>query len=131
MRIPQVIFSLGLVLLVVLLLTPRRHPLAYHSNAEVELQGVVQEVQEFYCPVSGETGTHLTVATEKGSVLVHVAPSRFLNARQWQFAKGDRVEVIGSLIVLQGRQAVVARTITRGSEVVAVRKENGKPNWAE
>jgi len=129
MRIPQVIFSVGLVLVVVLLLTPRRHPLAYNTSAEVRIQGVVQEVQEFYCPVSGETGTHLKVATEKGTVQVHVAPTRFLSRKQWQFVKGDPVEIVGAAVTVQGRQGLMARTVIRGREVVALREENGKPVW--
>jgi len=131
MRAPHVIFSIGLVVLVILLLTPARRPLAYHPNAEVALQGVVQDVQEFYCPISGETGTHLTLATEKGSVQVHVAPSRFLSTKQWRFAKGEVVEVVGSPIKFQGREALIARSLTRGTETVAVRNENGKPFWVE
>lgn len=131
MKIPQVIFSLGLVVLVVLLLSPRRHPYAYTPASEVALQGVVQEVQDFYCPISGETGTHLIVATDKGTVQVHVAPSRYLNSKQLQFVKGDRVEVVGSPLVFQRRQALIARTIMRGPDVVAVRQANGKPLWVE
>ncbi len=131
MRIPHVVFSLGLVVLVVLLLTPRRHPLAYHPSAEVALQGVVQDVQEFYCPVSGETGTHLTLATKKGSVQVHVAPSRFLSKKQWSFSKGEIITVVGSPIEFRERQALIARSITRGTDTVAVRNEGGQPLWAE
>jgi len=131
MRAPHVIFSIGLVVLVVLLLTPARRPLAYHPNAEVALQGVVQDVQEFYCPISGETGTHLTLATEKGSVQVHVAPSRFLSTKQWKFSKGEVVMAVGSPIKFQGRQALIARSISRGADSVAVRSEGGKPLWVE
>ncbi|HXJ90535.1 MAG TPA: hypothetical protein VMS18_27240 [Candidatus Binatia bacterium] len=129
MRIPQIIFTVGLVVLVVLLLTPRRHPLAYNAKIEIQLQGTVEDVREFYCPVSGEIGTHLTIATEKGTLQVHVAPSRFLNREQWQFSKGDQVFVVGAPIVLQGRRAIIARSITRGSEAIALRKEDGKPVW--
>jgi len=131
MRIPQVIFTVGLAILALLLLSPRRHPYAYNTSAEARIQGVVQEVQEFYCPVTGETGTHLKVATEKGTLQVHVAPSRFLSGKQWQFVKGDRVEIIGAPISVQGRQGLVARIVRDGSEVVAVRQENGKPLWVE
>ena len=131
MRTPQFIFSLGCIVLVVLVLTPQRHPLAYNTAAEVTLQGTVQDIQEFYCPVSGETGTHLTIATASGNVQVHIAPSRFLNTKKWEFSKGDKVEIIGAPILFQGRHALIARTIIRGADVVAVRQENGKPLWSE
>jgi len=131
MRIPQIVFTTGLVVLALLLLSPRHHPYAYNTNTEARIQGVVQEVEEFYCPVTGEIGTHLEVATEKGTVQVHVAPSRFLHGKQWKFTKGDRVEIIGAPISIQGRQGLVARIVTDGPEVVAVRQESGKPLWVE
>ena len=54
MRTPQIIMGAGLIVLVVLLLTPQRHPPRYDAAAEVTLHGVVQDVKNFYCPVSGE-----------------------------------------------------------------------------
>lgn len=131
MRIPQVIFGIGLVVLVVLLLSPRRHAPAYDITSEVTFHGVVEDVQNFYCPVSGDVGTHLTVATGLGSVRVHVAPRRFLSGHQWQFSPGDQVDVVGSRIIYQGHEAVIARTVARGLQTVALREAAGKPLWVE
>ncbi len=131
MRAPKIIFGLGLVVLVVLLLSPQRHPLAYNMAAEVTLQGTVQDVRTFYCPLSGGEGTHLTLATDAGEVQVHVAPARFLSGKLVQFARGDQIEVVGSRIHYLRQNALIARTITRGTETVALRSENGKPLWAE
>jgi hypothetical protein len=131
MRTPQIILGVGLVVLAVLLLIPQRHPTRYSAAAEATLHGVVSDVQEFYCPVSGSMGTHLTLATESGPVQVHVAPSRFLEGENWQFSRGDEVEVVGSRIVFQGHDALIARTIVRGAQTVALRRGDGKPLWAE
>jgi DNA/RNA endonuclease YhcR with UshA esterase domain len=131
MRIPQMVMGVGLVVLVVLLISPQRHPPAYNATAEVTVQGAVQEVKNFYCPVSGDEGTHLTIATAQGPIEVHVAPSRFLSGRQWQFFRGDQVEVTGSRILYRGHEALIARTIVRGTETVALRKADGQPLWVE
>ena len=131
MKTPQVILAVGLVVLVVLLLTPQRHPPAYNAASEVALQGTVEDVTNFYCPVNGDEGTHLTIATSQGNVQVHVAPSRFLSGKQWQFFRGDEVEVVGTPIVFQGHQALIARTIFRGTQTVALRTAKGKPLWVE
>jgi len=131
MRTPQIILGAGLVVLVVLLLSPQRHPPRYNAAAEVTLHGVVEDVRNFYCPVNGDEGTHLIIATEKGKIQVHVAPSRFLSGSHWQFFRGDEVDVVGSRIIFQGREAVVARTIVRGSQTVALRTPGGKPLWVE
>ena len=131
MRTPQIIFGAGLVVLVVLLLTPQRHAPRYDTAAEVTLHGVVRDVKNFYCPVSGDEGTHLTLATDKGTIEIHVAPARFLSAQRWQFFPGDEVEVVGSRIVYHGHQALIARTIARGDQTVALRKADGHPLWVE
>jgi len=131
MRTPQIILGAGLIVLVVLLLTPQRHPPRYDATAEVTIHGVVQDVKNFYCPVSGDEGTHLTLATNNGMVEVHVAPARFLNGQRWQFFRGDEVDVLGSRIVYRGHEALIARSIARGNQTVALRKADGKPLWAE
>jgi len=131
MKTPQIVLALGLVILVVLLLTPQRRPPAYNAASEVTLQGVVEDVTNFYCPVNGDEGTHLILATSQGNVQVHVAPSRFLSGRQWQFFRGDEVEVVGTPIIFQGHEALIARTVVRGTQIVALRTVEGKPLWVE
>jgi hypothetical protein len=123
----------GLVVLVVLLLvnSPMQRPTTYNLANEVAVQGTVQEVKDFYCPISGDEGTHLMVATDNGLVQVHVAPKRFLRGNNWSFRVGDYVQVIGSKIKYEGHDALVARTITRGNQTVAFRQPNGRPLWAE
>lgn len=65
MRTPQIVMGTAIVILVVLLFTSPRHRVpVYSTSSEGILQGVVQDVQEFYCPISGDEGTHLLVKTE-------------------------------------------------------------------
>jgi hypothetical protein len=129
MRVPQIVMGVGLVVLVVLLLSPQRHLPTYNAAAEVALRGVVENVTDFYCPVSGTEGTHLMVATENGTVEVHVAPSQFLLGRHLEFFRGDQVEVTGSPLIFRGHEALIARTVVRGTQTLALRKADGKPLW--
>jgi len=132
MRIPQIIMGIGLVLLVVLLFTsPRHRAPAYSAWNEVTVQGTVEDVQEFYCPISGDQGTHLLVKTESGSVQVHLAPTRFLRDKNLRFSKGDLIQVVGSRIKYQGHEALIARTVVRGTQTMAFREQNGRPVWLE
>lgn len=131
MKVPQIIMAVGLLVLAGLLLNPQRHAPTYNTASEVTIHGVIEDVQNFYCPISGDEGTHLIVATDNGEVQVHVAPSRFLSGQGWNFVKGEQVEVLGSRIYYREREALIARTITRGSQIVALRKANGRPLWLE
>jgi hypothetical protein len=130
MKTPQTILGVAFVVLVVLLFTsPRQRAPAYDSSDEVSVQGIVQDVQQFYCPISGEQGTHLIVKTENGTVQVHIAPTRFLRSNNLSFNRADEIQVVGSRIVYQGHDAMIARSITRAGQTVAFREPNGRPLW--
>jgi len=133
MRIPQMIMGGAGIVLVILLCThsPMQRSLAYNPSDEVTVQGFVQDVQEFYCPISGDEGTHLMVKTENGVLQIHVAPKRFLRGNNVSFSKGDQIQVVGSRIIYQGHDALIARTVVRGNQTVAFREPNGKPVWVE
>src|SRR6202140_2264619 len=130
MKTPQTILGIAPVVLVVLLFpSPRQRAPAYDSSDDVSVQGNVQDVQQFYCPISGEQGIHLIVKTQNGTVQVHVAPTRFLRSNNLSFSRGDEIQVVGSRIVYQGHDAMIARSIARKGQTVAFRKPNGRPLW--
>ncbi|MFZ0198812.1 MAG: hypothetical protein WB523_06380 [Candidatus Sulfotelmatobacter sp.] len=132
MKLPQIVMSVGLVLLVVLIFTsPRHRAPAYTAWNEVTVQGTVEDVQEFYCPINGNEGAHMLMKTESGSIQVHLAPTRFLRDKNLSFSKGDVIQVVGSRIIYQGRDALIARTVIRGRQTMAFREQNGKPVWLE
>ena len=129
----KILTVVACVLVVVLILgngmkprTPR-----YNAATEVEVQGVVQEVQQFWCPINGDEGTHLIVKTDTGILQVHVAPRRFLHGNGISFSKGDQIAVVGSPVTYEGHDAMIARKITRGNQTFAFRNLDGTPLWAE
>ena len=129
----KVVMSLAVVVFILLLFTnsPRRNAPTYNVATERSVEGVVEQIEDFYCPISGDEGTHLMLRTENGSIQVHVAPRRFLRGNRLSFAKGDRIEVVGSEVTYKGAPALIARQITRGTETFAFRAPTGKPVWAE
>jgi hypothetical protein len=101
----------------------------YNPATEIRTQGVVQEVQEFYCPISDDQGIHLKLKTDNGILQVHVAPARFLRSQLIRFNNGDQVEVLGSRLEYNGADSLLAREITRGEEVLILRDHLGQPIW--
>lgn len=99
----------------------------YNAANEITVKGVVQEVQEFDCPVSeGELGSHLLLKTTDGVLQVHLAPVRIMAGQGLKFAPGDRIEVVGAKVRLSGEKGVIAREITRGNESYIFRDRTGK-----
>ncbi len=105
--------------------------LKYDPMAEVAVAGVVEDVQVFLCSLSAGLGTHLTLRTESGMLIVHVAPTAFLMSHEFAIAKGDQVEIVGSKVRYRGADALIARTITRRNQTFILRRSDGKPLWEE
>ena len=124
----------GVTVLFVILLTalqPRREkaPPAYNAAAEGTASGVVAETREFFCPLSDDQGLHLVLRTDRGDLLVHVGPARFLRAQQLKINPGDTLSIIGTRVRYQDQDAFLAREITRGNEVMILRDHQGRPLW--
>ena len=116
-----------IVLLSFLAYRPEEKPV-YNAATESRVTGTVQEVQEFYCPVSDDRGTHLVVKTESGSpMLVHVGVGRALRAKNVGFIAGDKVEVVGSKVRFRGADSIIAREISRDRETFILRDSKGTP----
>ena len=102
----------------------------YDVANEVTIKGVVDEVKDFQCPVSGGMGAHLVVKTDKGLVTVHLALSKFMSEYGLSFAKGDEVVITGvKAKVGDDENAILARKIERGNQTFVFRDKEGKPLW--
>ena len=133
MRMLKILTVVAFVLAVVLMLgkgAKQRAP-TYNAATEVKVEGVVQEVRQFWCPINGDEGTHLMLRTNTGILEVHVAPRRFLDGNNVSFNRGDQVAVVGSTVVYEGHDAMIARKITRGDQTFAFRQPDGRPLWVE
>jgi len=98
----------------------------YDPAKEITVKGVVEEVQEFDCPVSeGELAGHVMLKTSDGVLQVHLAPTRILQGQKLSFAPGEPLEVVGARIRLAGKNGIIAREITRGNESIILRDPKG------
>jgi hypothetical protein len=133
MRMLKILTAIAFVLVVVLILgngVKQRAP-NYNAATEVKVEGVVVDVQQFWCPINGDEGTHLMLKTDAGILQVHVAPRRFLHGNGVSFSKGDQIAVVGSTVTYEGHDAMIARKITRGDQTYAFRQPDGTPLWIE
>jgi len=133
MRTLKILAVAAFAMLMILMLGngPKQRAPKYNVATEVRIEGVIQEVKQFWCPVNGDEGTHLMLKSENGVLEVHVAPLRFLQGNGVSFAIGDHIQVVGSMVIYEGHEAMIARKITRGDETFAFRKADGRPLWVE
>ena len=134
MKIKSVLVALAVLVLVLPLASQKASDvyrgLKYDKNAEVKLNGSVEEVQEFDCPVSQALGYHALVKTTGGTLVVHTAPVKFMKQYGLELAVGDKLEIVGAKLKdAAGKETVLAREITRDNATFRFRNTEGKPIW--
>jgi hypothetical protein len=75
-------------------------------------------------------GLHLQLKTADGTMAVHLGPAWYLQAKGVAVAVGDAVEIVGSRITFDGQPALIAQSIVKGSQTLALRDAQGFPMWA-
>jgi uncharacterized protein YdeI (BOF family) len=102
----------------------------YDPAAEAKFKGVVEEVTDHQCPVSGGMGSHVTLKLADGKTIeVHIASSKFVKSYDVVFKKGDELEVTGVKVIFEGVETVFAREIKVGQDTFVFRDKDGKPVW--
>lgn len=74
-------------------------------------------------------GIHLLVDTGNDTIEVHLAPSWYLEDRDFTFAPEDKIIITGSRISLDGEPEIIARQIKKGDRIFTLRDEDGYPLW--
>jgi hypothetical protein len=101
----------------------------YDVSAETKIKGVIDEVKDRQCPISGTMGAHLMIKAEGKVYEVHIAPTKMVKSYDVVFQKGDEVEIKGMKTTFQGVDAILAREIKRGNDDFVFRDPQGKPIW--
>ena len=101
----------------------------YSSATETTVAGTVEDVKNVP-PGGGNGGLHLILNTASGPVEVHVGPTWYVSSRNVTFTKGDAVSLVGSKMMMSGREVLIAREITKGQQTLTLRAANGAPVWS-
>ncbi len=102
---------------------------SYDPKTETTVKGTVQSVQE-HVGRHGWKGTHLVLKTDSGTLPVHVGPSAYISKKQFSFAEGDQVEILGSDVTIGGTETLLAREIIKDGKTLVLRDAQGIPQWA-
>jgi DNA/RNA endonuclease YhcR with UshA esterase domain len=91
--------------------------------------GIVVDVQDYACPVSGAVGSHITVRHAGGTIEVHLAPAKFLKQYEIVINKGDQVQIEGATTIVDGKPGLLAKIVADGISTFAFRDAKGRPLW--
>lgn len=75
-------------------------------------------------------GIHVIVKTDKETISVHLGPAWYIENQDLEIAAGDKVEVKGSRVTIEGKPVIIASEVKKGDEVLVLRDPNGFPAWS-
>jgi len=102
----------------------------YNPAAETVYKGVVDDIRDRQCPVSGGVGSHIIMKLQDGSTIeVHLATSEFTKMEEFNLRKGDAIEVTGWKTEFEGVQTIFAREVKHGNDTFVFRAKDGTPAW--
>lgn len=101
----------------------------YDPKTEVTVKGTIENVQ-LQTGKGGWSGTHLILKADTAIIDVHVGPSSYIAQKQFAFAKGDTVVVVGSKVTISDKEALLAREITKDGKTLVLRNARGVPEWS-
>ena len=108
-------------------------PMHYDVATETSISGTIDEVQTMQPPgrgMGGGGGIHLVFSTATGPIAVHVGPAAYVQSKEFTFAKGDALTIVGSKVTVNGEEVVLAREITKGNQRLTLRNDKGFPLWS-
>jgi len=95
----------------------------------VELEGKVLLRDTADDKKSEARGAIFDLQTKDEVIPVHLGPSWYLDHQGRRFKVGDKVMVKGSRVQHNGKDFIVAISVTMGNEVLRLREEDGTPSW--
>lgn len=75
------------------------------------------------------TGLHATLKVGKDVLPLHLGPTTYLTQQKVKLVKGDQVHVTGSKVTIATVPSIIAGSIVKGKDTLALRDANGMPLW--
>jgi hypothetical protein len=75
-------------------------------------------------------GLHATLQSATTTVEVHFGPVWYWQTLSTKLQVGDELAVTGSRVTINGATAVIAAEVKRGTDVLTLRDQTGRPVWA-
>ena len=103
---------------------------AYDPKTVETVKGEVIAAEKIPSPGGKGYGVHLTLKTEKETLLVEVGPGWYVEKQPVNIEVKDILEIRGSRVTSQGKPAIIAAEIKKGDQTLKLRDENGIPAWS-
>lgn len=102
----------------------------FNPNTIQTITVVVDKVETFTPQKGMNVGTRLITNTDEKVMTIHLGPNWFISNQEIHIQKGDELQVIGSLIMYDNEEVLIAKTVKKGEDTLTLRNDFGRPVWA-
>jgi hypothetical protein len=102
----------------------------YDPSSMVAISGIVESVGKIRPRKGMNPAIALTLKTDKETLSVHLGPEWYIGRLDARIEKGDKLEIKGSRITLDGKPVVIAAEVKKGENTLVLRDSAGVPMWA-
>jgi hypothetical protein len=102
----------------------------YTTGSVTTVSGVVQSVFLDTPPGVRIQAVYLSLKTDAESIPVQLGPESFVQKLTTKFDKGDKIEVTGAKLTVDGKTMILAAQVKKGAETVVLRNSSGVPVWS-
>ena len=104
-------------------------PVRYNPATVETVSGIVVAAPRPTPPGGMPERAQLTLKTKRETLTVYLGPGWFVEKQGLKIANLDKLQVTGSRISVQGKPALIAREVRKGSQVLKLRNDRGQPLW--
>lgn len=103
---------------------------AYDTATVIDVMATVVDTWEVRKP-EALVGMYVTVQVSSGMLDVYLGPTDFVRMFGVTFAKGDKLELIGSRVMTENGDIVLAAEVYLRDVTLILRDKDGTPYWTE
>jgi len=85
----------------------------YRKSTFTSIRGKIIKIQTLFNRFKKEKGLHLVIKTSREKYVVHVCPQWWASKKRFNFRKGEKLTVSGSVFKRHGMKNMYAATIIR------------------
>jgi len=102
----------------------------YAAGSATTVSGTVVAVDLVVPPGVKTQAVYLNLKTDSGLLPVQLGPEWFVQKLPTRIGKGDKIEVSGARITLEGKLLILAAQVKKGDQVLIFRNSTGVPVWS-
>ncbi len=103
----------------------------YDSKNIIAVNGEIMQVILVKSRRPEKKGIHLILKSDKKDTIeIHLGPKHYIDEQKFTLKENDKIKVLGSKVIMNQKEVIIAREIEKENQLLRLRDENGAPLWS-